>query len=300
MSEGEDLSIELEQTRRRFLALVTELRPELHRYCTRMTGSVIDGEDIVQDTLARAYFALPELEAFPRLRPWLFAIAHRRAIDHLRRYERRVLDPLDAGGADLPGTDEPADDALATAQAVQVAVSRFVVLPPVQRSTVILKDVLGHSLDEIGALLELSLPAVKAALHRGRAALRPLAHAAPHGTVPTPSPALVRYAALFNARDWEGVRAMLAEDVRLDVVSRVQRRGRSVSQYTERYETFHDWHFVPALLGERQLLAVLQSPAHREPRYLVELTWRGELVLEIRDFRHVPYIAHEAELQLLA
>ena len=43
------------EARRRFLELVADLRPELHRYCARMTGSTADGEDIVQDTLARAF-----------------------------------------------------------------------------------------------------------------------------------------------------------------------------------------------------------------------------------------------------
>ena len=49
---------DLEQGRRQFLALVDDIRPDLHRYCTRMTGSVADGEDVVQDTLARAYYEL--------------------------------------------------------------------------------------------------------------------------------------------------------------------------------------------------------------------------------------------------
>ena len=54
------------------LALADEVRPELHRYCARLMGSVIDGEDIVQDTLVRAYAALPQLEETTPLRPWLF------------------------------------------------------------------------------------------------------------------------------------------------------------------------------------------------------------------------------------
>jgi len=82
--------------RRRFLELVADLRPELHRYCARMTGSIADGEDIVQDTLARAYYLLPEMNELPAFRPWLFRIAHNRALDHLRRYEARMGEPLDA------------------------------------------------------------------------------------------------------------------------------------------------------------------------------------------------------------
>jgi len=73
----------------RLLALAAEVRPELHRYCARLMGSVIDGEDVVQDTLTRALVALQDLELkdpeeTPPLRPWLFRIAHNRALDLLR------------------------------------------------------------------------------------------------------------------------------------------------------------------------------------------------------------------------
>ena len=93
---ADSLFARLEDGRREFLALVADVRPELHRYCARMTGSIADGEDVVQDTLARAYYALSELKELPPLRPWLFRIAHNRAIDYLRRYERRMSEPLDA------------------------------------------------------------------------------------------------------------------------------------------------------------------------------------------------------------
>ena len=58
----DDLIGVLEQGRRQFLALVEHVRPELHRYCTRMTGSAADGEDVVQETLARAYYELSQLQ----------------------------------------------------------------------------------------------------------------------------------------------------------------------------------------------------------------------------------------------
>jgi len=63
------------------MELVAEVRPELHRYCARMTGNVFDGEDIVQDTLAKAHFALSEMGEPPPLRGWLFRIAHNTAMD---------------------------------------------------------------------------------------------------------------------------------------------------------------------------------------------------------------------------
>jgi RNA polymerase sigma-70 factor (ECF subfamily) len=111
--------------------------------------------------------------------PWLFRIAHNRALDHLRRYEARMGGPLDAVRDTAVDPAQDPGDVIEHQQAVRLAVWRFVELAPAQRSCVILKDVLEHMLEEIGVLLELSLPAVKAALHRGRVRLRELAEAPP-------------------------------------------------------------------------------------------------------------------------
>src|SRR4051812_28812417 len=83
------------QARSEFDDLVRDMRVELHRYCARMTGSVIDGEDVLQDALAKAFYMLPSAGAVPHLRPWLFRIAHNKCIDFLRRYDRRFGEPLD-------------------------------------------------------------------------------------------------------------------------------------------------------------------------------------------------------------
>ena len=286
----------LQEGRSEFLALVATVRPELHRYCARMTGSVADGEDVVQDTLARAYYELSELKEVPPLRPWLFRIAHNRAIDYLRRYERRMSEPLDA--LELAAEDGPDPEAaLARDQAVRTALSRFLELPPAQRSCVILKDVLDHSLEEIAALLELSTLAVKAALHRGRARLREFGKGSNPATAPRPvSPALARYAALFNARDWDGVRVMLVDDVRLDLVSRWQRAGRrEVAGYFTNYDRVHDWHLIPAWLDGREIIAVERDP---QPGYFMAVTLIGNRVATIRDFRYVPYVARDAAIEL--
>ena len=145
---------------------MAELRPELHRYCARLTGSIVDGEDVVQDTLAKAYYAISMAAELPPLRPFLFRIAHNTAMDVLRRYERRHVDVV----------AEPPEDAAvgewADPEVVRAALATFLELPIAQRSAVILKDVLGCSLDEIVEITGATLPAVKAALFRGRASLR--------------------------------------------------------------------------------------------------------------------------------
>jgi hypothetical protein len=166
---------------------------------------------------------------------------------------------------------------------------------------VILKDVLEYSLDEIAALLELSVPAVKAALHRGRTRLRDLSEASEPTAPPRPvSPAVARYAALFNARDWDGVRAMLVDDVKLDLVSHSKSAGRrQVSNYFTNYGSISDWHLVPGWLDGREVLAVLREPRDSRPNYFMELTLVDDRVAMIRDFRYVPYIAREAVIEFV-
>src|SRR5436853_4358863 len=77
-----------------FEALVGQIRPELHRYCARMVGSVVDAEDVVQEALAKAYASLPTTPV-TNMRGWLFRIAHNKAIDHLRRARQQHLEYLD-------------------------------------------------------------------------------------------------------------------------------------------------------------------------------------------------------------
>src|SRR5262245_9260111 len=135
-------------------------------------GSVIEGEDVVQDTFARALVALDELQEVPPLRAWLFRIAHNRALDLLRSRAIRAAEPIEAAHevAD-PESPDPVE-VLMRREAVDTAVSRFVDLPTVQRSVVILKDVLDQSLEEIAAMLDLTVNAVKGHLARGRARLK--------------------------------------------------------------------------------------------------------------------------------
>ncbi len=86
-----------------FLETIANLRPSLHRYCARMTGSAMDGEDVVQEALFQAYRKLDTFEDGRPLGPWLFRIAHNRCIDLLRRREVRQEAEAEASVEDVVG-----------------------------------------------------------------------------------------------------------------------------------------------------------------------------------------------------
>lgn len=122
-----------------FLALANEIRPELHRYCARLMGSVIDGEDAVQDTLVSAYMSLNELAEIPMLRPWLFRIAHNRALDLLRSSRVRMSEPLEDALNIIDANNSDPLEELMKQESIKLSTSRFIELPITLRSVVILK-----------------------------------------------------------------------------------------------------------------------------------------------------------------
>jgi RNA polymerase sigma factor (sigma-70 family) len=280
----------LADAREQFLAMVAGVRPELHRYCARLTGSVIEGEDIVQDALARAFYALSLSSDVPPLRPWLFRIAHNAAIDFMKSHGRKYVD-AHAELEQIAGFEDRPDPAV-----VRAALAHFLSLPVAQRSAVILKDVLGHSLEETALTMGTTVMAVKAALVRGRGKL--VQQGRDDADAPaSPRAELDRYASLFNARDWDGVRALVSDDCRLDLVSKSQRRGKQVGAYFGRYEK-EDVALRVVLLEGRLAFAAYVAGAGR-PAYFILLELEEGRVKSIRDFRYVPYIAAEAEFEVV-
>jgi len=282
------------------LVLANALRPALHRYCARLMGSVIDGEDVVQDTFARALVALQEMDEPPPLRPWLFKIAHNRALDLLRGRTVRKTEPLDAGLEVVDAANPDPEEMLMRQEAVQIAVSRFAELPVMQRSAVVLKDVLDETLTDIAALLGLSVDGVKGHLARGRARLREIQAQTEAAARPQPpSEQAAHYAALFNQRDWDGLRALLADDVKLIQSAYALRSGREdVGTFFTIYAKMEGVRLAPAWLEGREVIAVFEDPNDPKPSYVMWLTWRGGKISFIRDYRYVRYVIAEAELTL--
>src|SRR3954468_3827423 len=240
--------------------LLIELRPKLHRYCARMVGSMIDGEDVVQDALLKAVPSFAAAGAIGHPEGWLFRVAHNTALDFLRRRNRQ--EAL-RSGEEVDMMADPADR-VESRQAAAASLRTFMRLPVAQRSSVILMDVLGCSLQEICAAMEFSLPAAKAALHRGRVRLSELAGEPDDAPSPLLSQAdrtrLGAYVERFNARDFDAIRDMIADDVRLELVNKTRMSGKAeVSRYFANYSKARDWHLVPGIVEGRPAILVFDA-----------------------------------------
>lgn len=280
-----------------FEQLMTTMRPSLHRYCARMMGSVFEGEDVVQDALMKATQAYAAARVpIENPQAWLFRIAHNAALDALRRRRRRLEVPLDAEASELG--DASAADARVAATA---SLANFFALPAAQRSCVALIDVLGYLPTETAEILGLTLGAVKAGLHRGRHRLREMAELPGEARTrfsPEQRQRLQDYADRFNARDFDALRDLLAEDVRLDLANRRHLRGKKdVSVYFTRYDSASDWRFSVGL-AESRLALLVRNPQDQAGAitHVVLLDWGRDRIVRIRDFKYAPYVLEDMEI----
>ena len=282
-----------------FERLLAELRPRLHRYCARMTGSVIDGEDVLHEAMIKAIEAFPHTGPLSNAEGWLFRIAHNAALDFLRRRSRR--EGVQDGDEALEAIADP-DSEIERRQAAAASLRTLMRLPVAQRSSVILMDVLGHSLEEISEVLESTVPAVKANLHRGRQRLSELAAEPDDRPPPVLAEAdrqrLAAYVERFNARDFDALRSQLADEVKVEVVNRTRLNGRGeVSRYFGNYSQTTDWHLVPGLVDRRPAI-IVHDPDQPSgpPTYFMLLDWADGRLLGVRDFRYARYAVEDAEL----
>ena len=263
---------------------LADMRPRLHSFCGRMMGSAIDGEDVVQEALARAAQFLARSAPIEKPEAWLFRIARNAAIDAIRqrRGDTALL-------SDKDDTDAGADSA-ARAE-VTLGFTAFLPLPPPQRASVVLVDVLGYSLADTASILDTSVAAIKAILHRGRLRLA-TASESPKAIVDDREKLRLRaYADLFNARQFDALRDLLAADVRLDLPQKIKLAGKAdVSVYFHRYATADiAWQLEPVLAdGESALLAT--DPGDAENRFVILLGWADGRIATIRDFLHARYV----------
>ena len=225
-------------SREAFSELVEGHRRELQVHCYRMLGSVLDAEDLVQETLLRAWKSRHLFEGRAPLRAWLYKIATNACLDELANRPRRGLPPDLYPAADPNGPLgaavldpiwlEPYPDGLLGSlrndtaarydlrESVSLAfLATLQTLPPRQRAVLLMRDVVGLRASEVAELLDETVSAVNSALYRARLKLGervqdrgaglPSVDAAQRGL-------LERYVAVWEAADIDGLVQLLKED----------------------------------------------------------------------------------------
>lgn len=274
---------------RAFLESLRDLRPKLQRYCGRMLGSPLDGEDLAQEAIFEAYRKLDQFDDARPLRPWLFRIAHNRCIDQLRRRE------------DVPAEleDEAAPEIDPIGRGLDRAMQRLVVLlPPMERATILLKDVLDYSLEETAEILATTVGGTKSALHRARTRLAAMpADARPPREITRAEIELLEaYVMRFNQKDWDGLRAIIAKDARARIgdyfAGKLLESG------------YFGWYSSPErslraalgnVEGEPVVFIELETEEGWKPHTIVRLAAREDgLVGSLRDYFDAPYLVAQA------
>ena len=115
------------------------------------------------------------------------------------------------------------------------------------------------------------------------------------------SAAVARYVALFNQRDWDGLRALLADDVKLRQSAYPLRVGAAdVGTFFGIYAGIDGVWLAPAWLEGREVIAVFEDCTDSKPSCIMWLEWRDGRISFIRDYKYVRYVLADAELVLAA
>jgi RNA polymerase sigma-70 factor, ECF subfamily len=267
-----------------FGAAVERHRRELLVHCYQMLGSVHDAQDLVQETMTRAWRAYARYDpARASMRTWLYRIATNACLNALKGRARRPLpsgmgQPFDDPDAALVplevpwlqpipdrllGTEpqDPATIAVERSQLRLALVAALQLLPPRQRAALILRDVVGYPAVDVAEMLQTSVAAVNSALQRARSVLAasqvdPDAIAEPDEV----QRAIVdRYVAAFERSDVEGLTRLLARDVVLEMPPMrnwyvgADRYAQFISRVFRLRGT--DWRLVPAAANAQPAVA---------------------------------------------
>jgi len=282
----------LSDNRQAFLALVNDIRPKLHRYASKMLGSAIDGEDILQDALATAFFKLSSLVNIEKLESWLFSIIHNKSIDHLRKndhFHKQLDEEIEMYDSQTDLLEVKSE----INEAIEIIVTK---LPPKERACVVLKDMMGFSLIEIADIVQSTTGGVKSALNRGRRKLSILERDADKKETNLGERKLIEhYLKLFNKQDWVGVQQLLKVDARLEIVGMGESIGRDhiKDNYFVNYSNWKwNWQLDFAIVDGKEMIVHFKQLKNGVwiPHAIVQLKWKNGEVCRIRDYIHVDYL----------
>ena len=264
----------------RYIDMLVPLRPALYGYCRSLAGNIWDGEDLVQDTLLRAFGHLGFIHHEIRNpRAYLLRTATNLWIDTLRRRETEARAPMaNPDDAPAPGPNPEASSE------VRAAGARLLQrLSPQERAAVLLKDIFDMSLAEIAELLATTTGAVKAALHRGRGRLREPEGAAASRR-PLPSPELLdRFIERYDAKDLKGLTQLLLDGASVENVGEALQVGRETFERSERnilYKMIHGHDEWPPEFQPDSVRAE-RADFEGEPILLWFVTRRGREAVEV-------------------
>jgi RNA polymerase sigma factor (sigma-70 family) len=295
----EALAKELRAMRKPFDELIEEYRKPLWRYCLRLTGSIWDAEDLVQETLTKAFARLVSFWQPLDPKPYLFRIATNAWIDTLRRTQPLTVD-LDV----IPEVADTAPDPGEPWGAMETVID---LLPPRQRVILLLIEVFAFTAPEVAAMLSLTEGAVRAALHRARATLRQQRTSITKegGAVRrVPNPAVVtRFMDAFNRRDIEAIASLLDEGASTAIVGIAEEQGREfVLKYSMKDGFAMPEEFVAelGLLSGREVLCIyFRTPVHeRALGWVMEVTTAGERVTGLKGYWFTPEFLEAAAAEL--
>jgi RNA polymerase sigma-70 factor (ECF subfamily) len=286
-----------EPRRLAFIESIADLRPRMHRYCARMTGSALDGEDVMQEAIFEAYLKLGSFDASRPLGPWLFRIAHNRCIDFLRR--RQAQREVEAEVA-APALVHPSE---AVGRGVDHAIERLVIaLPPKERACVLLKDVFDYSLEDIADLVESTTGGVKAALSRSRGKLATLTDApAPKRKASEAELALLRlYVDRFNRRDWQGVRELASADAWLTVADCFAGRLADSPYFVEYERPIVAWRMALGEADGETVVVILRDDSEAPiPFSAIRIGIAGGRIISIADYIKCSWVLDTASITLM-
>jgi RNA polymerase sigma-70 factor (ECF subfamily) len=221
-----------------FRELTEPHRRELLVHCYRMLGSVLDAEDVLQETLLAAWLGFAGFEGRASLRTWLYRIATNRCLNARRSASRRLAKEWDVPNVEPPEPTrlgevvwlEPFPDALLEGvidaplgpearyeqiESISLAfVTALQVLPPRQLAVLILRDVLGFNANEVAGMLDSSVESVKSALKRARASLQAVDREPPPASgSPAEDATVARFVRAWESADLDALVALLTDDV---------------------------------------------------------------------------------------